>query len=196
MKTFNDFQTEDLQERLSPYELKLINQMYDKKGNQTAFGKAVMNFKKGDDKKAILKKLNSIKEEHEDDFQLDEVASILTRLKMARAARKSKAKRIIGAKRARKKIKIDKKTLMKRAQKRARSILSKRRLKGAKLSDLGAGQKVALSKYLAKKTAKINKMSKKLIKVVRQDELAKKRGKKKDPQQKIKANKSGIPTKK
>ena len=133
--------------------------------------------------------------EFNEETSIDEVASILTRLKMARAARKSKAKRIIGAKRARKKIKIDKKTLMKRAKKRARSILSKRRLKGAKLSDLGAGQKVALSKYLDKKTAKINKMSKKLIKIVRQDELKKKRGKK-DPKQKIKANKSGIPTKK
>ena len=54
---------------------------------------------------------------------------------------------------------------------------------------------VALSKFLDKKTAKITKMAKKLVKVVRKDELAKKRGKK-DPKQKLKANKSGIPTKK
>ena len=101
--------------------------------------------------------------EFNEDTSIDEVASILTRLKMARAARKSKAKRLIGAKRARKKIKIDKKTLMKRATKRARNVLAKRRLKGAKLSDLGAGQKVALSKYLDKKTAKISKMAKKLV---------------------------------
>ena len=64
------------------------------------------------------------------------------------------------------------------------------------MSELGAGQKVALSKFLDKKTAKITKMAKKLVKVVRKDELAKKRGKKKDPKQKLKANKSGIPTKK
>lgn len=133
--------------------------------------------------------------EFNEDISVDEAASILTRLKMARAARKSKAKRLIGAKRARKKIKIDKKTLMKRATKRARNVLAKRRLKGAKISDLGAGQKVALSKYLDKKTAKISKMAKKLVKVVRKDELAKKRGKK-DPKQKIKANKSAIPNKK
>ena len=63
--------------------------------------------------------------EFNEDISVDEAASILTRLKMARAARKSKAKRLIGAKRARKKIKIDKKTLMKRATKRARNVLAK-----------------------------------------------------------------------
>ncbi len=44
--------------------------------------------------------------EFNEDMSVDEAASILTRLKMARAARKSKAKRLIGAKRARKHIKI------------------------------------------------------------------------------------------
>ena len=93
-------------------------------------------------------------------------------------------------KRARRKIKIDKKTLMKRAKKAARSKLAKKRLKGAKLSDLGLGQKIALSKFLDKKSGKIAKIAKRLVKGIRQKEMQKKR------KPIDKANKSGIPIKK
>ena len=134
-----------------------------------------------------MKTFREIFEEEE----LNEVDSILTRMKKAKAARRNKAKRIIGAKKARKKIKIDKKTLDRRSTKAARTKLAKRRLKGASLSDLGKGQKIALSKFLDKKTAAIAKLAKKLRKGIRQKELMKKR--KKPPI--TKANKSAIPQK-
>ena len=125
------------------------------------------------------------------DAELDErVDSMMTRLKRAKAARKNRAKMKMGAKRARKKIKIDRKTLMKRAMKQARNKLAKKRLKGAKLTDLGLGQKIALSKFLDKKSGKIAKIAKRLVKGIRQKEMQKKR------KPIDKANKSGIPIKK
>ena len=134
-----------------------------------------------------MKTFREIFEEEE----LNEVDSILTRMKKAKAARRNKAKRILGAKKARKKIKIDKKTLDRRSTKAARTKLAKRRLKGASLASLGKGQKIALSKFLDKKTAAIAKLAKKLRKGIRQKELMKKR--KKPPI--TKANKSAIPQK-
>ena len=127
-----------------------------------------------------------------DSTELDErVDSLMTRIKRAKALRKNRAKIKMGQKRARKKIKIDKKTLMKRAKKAARTKLAKKRLKGTKLSDLGLGQKIALSKFLDKKSGKIEKIAKRLVKGIRKKELEKKR---KKPI--TKSNKSGIPQKK
>ena len=128
----------------------------------------------------------------EEGTELDErVDSLMTRIKRAKAARKNRAKMKMGRKRAARKIKIDKKTLMKRAKKAARSKLAKKRLKGTKLSDLGLGQKIALSKFLDKKSGKIEKIAKRLVKGIRKKELEKKR---KKPI--TKSNKSGIPQKK
>ena len=126
----------------------------------------------------------------DDSTELDErVDSIQTRLKGAKAARKNRAKMKIGAKKARRRIKIDKKTLMKRAKKQARQKLAKKRLKGANLSDLGLGQKIALSKFLDKKGAKIAKIAKRLVKGIRKKELMKKR------KPIVKSDKKGIPQK-
>ena len=128
----------------------------------------------------------------EEGTELDErVDSLMTRIKRAKALRKNRAKIKMGQKRARRKIKIDKKTLMKRAKKASRSKLAKKRLKAAKLSDLGLGQKIALSKFLDKKSGKIEKIAKRLVKGIRKKELEKKR---KKPI--TKSNKSGIPQKK
>ena len=128
----------------------------------------------------------------EEGTELDErVDSLMTRIKRAKALRKNRAKIKMGQKRARRKIKIDKKTLMKRAKKAARKKLAKKRLKGANLSDLGLGQKIALSKFLDKKSGKIEKIAKRLVKGIRKKELEKKR---KKPI--TKANKSGVPIKK
>ena len=128
----------------------------------------------------------------EEGTELDErVDSLMTRIKRAKALRKNRAKIKMGQKRARRKIKIDKKTLMKRAKKAARKKLAKKRLKGANLSDLGLGQKIALSKFLDKKSGKIEKIAKRLVKGIRKKELEKKR---KKPI--TKSNKSGIPQKK
>ena len=127
----------------------------------------------------------------EEGTELDErVDSLMTRIKRAKALRKNRAKIKMGQKRARRKIKIDKKTLMRRAKKAARSKLAKKRLKGAKISDLGLGQKIALSKFLDKKSGKIAKIAKRLVKGIRQKEMQKKR------KPIDKANKSGIPIKK
>lgn len=127
----------------------------------------------------------------EEGTELDErVDSLMTRIKRAKAARKNRAKMKMGRKRAAKKIKIDKKTLMKRAKKAARSKLAKKRLKGTSLSDLGLGQKIALSKFLDKKSGKIEKIAKRLVKGIRKKELMKKR------KPIVKADKKGIPQKK
>lgn len=134
-----------------------------------------------------MKTFREIFEEEE----LNEVDSMLTRMKKAKAARRSKAKRIMGLRRAAKKIKIDKKTLDRRSTKAARTKLAKKRLKGKSLADLGRGQKIALSKFLDKKTAAISKLAKRLRKGIRQKELMKKRGKKPI----TKANKNAIPQK-
>lgn len=128
----------------------------------------------------------------EEGTELDErVDSLMTRIKRAKAARKNRAKMKMGRKRAARKIKIDKKTLMKRAKKAARSKLAKKRLKGTSLGDLGLGQKIALSKFLDKKSGKIEKIAKRLVKGIRKKELMKKR---KKPI--TKSNKSGVPQKK
>ena len=128
----------------------------------------------------------------EEGTELDErVDSLMTRIKRAKALRKNRAKIKMGQKKARRRIKIDKKTLMKRAKKQARQKLAKKRLKGANLSDLGLGQKIALSKFLDKKSGKIEKIAKRLVKGIRKKELEKKR---KKPI--TKSNKSGVPIKK
>ena len=128
----------------------------------------------------------------EEGTELDErVDSLMTRIKRAKAARKNRAKMKMGRKRAARKIKIDKKTLMKRAKKAARSKLAKKRLKGTSLGDLGLGQKIALSKFLDKKTAAITRIAKKLRKGLIKKELAKKR---KKPI--TKSDKKGVPQKK
>ena len=127
----------------------------------------------------------------EEGTELDErVDSLMTRIKRAKAARKNRAKMKMGRKRAARKIKIDKKTLMKRAKKAARSKLAKKRLKGTSLGDLGLGQKIALSKYLDKKSGKIEKIAKRLVKGIRKKELMKKR------KPIVKSDKKGIPQKK
>ena len=56
----------------------------------------------------------------------------MTRIKRAKALRKNRAKNETRCRKNRRRIKIDKKTLMKRAKKAARSKLAKKRLKGAK----------------------------------------------------------------
>ena len=52
---------EDLEEKLSKQDLKFIDMMYDKKGNLTDVGKAVMNYKPGDNIRKIVQNLNNKK---------------------------------------------------------------------------------------------------------------------------------------
>ena len=121
--------------------------------------------------------------------EIDErVISIQTRQKMARAARRNKNKMKLGAKKARKRIKIDNKSIEKKAMKAARKKLIDKRLGGKSIQDLGMGQRVALGKFLDKKTAAISKLAKKLKKGIKQKEMMKKRTKPMD-----KADNKAIP---
>ena len=121
--------------------------------------------------------------------EIDErVISIQTRQKMARAARRNKNKMKLGAKKARKRIKIDAKSIEKKAMKAARKKLITKKLGGKSIQDLGMGQKVALGKFLDKKTAAISKIAKKLKKTIKQKEMMKKRSKPMD-----KADNKAIP---
>tara|TARA_Y100001938_G_scaffold127668_1_gene180753 strand:- start:15 stop:413 length:399 start_codon:yes stop_codon:yes gene_type:complete len=121
--------------------------------------------------------------------EIDErVISIQTRQKMARAARRNKNKMKLGAKKARKRIKIDNKSIEKKAMKAARKKLIDKRLGGKSIQDLGMGQRVALGKFLDKKTAAISKIAKKLKKTIKQKEMMKKRSKPMD-----KADNKAIP---
>ena len=52
---------EDLDEKLSKQDLKFMDMMYDKKGNLTDVGKAVMNYKPGDNIRKIVQNLNNKK---------------------------------------------------------------------------------------------------------------------------------------
>ncbi len=122
--------------------------------------------------------------------ELEEADSIQTRMKKRRAMRKNKAKIALARKKARKKKILDPKILMKRARKQARNKIAKRILKGKSKADLGMGQKRALEKILDKKAKAITKLSKKMLRVVRQKEMMK--GKKKPIE---KADKKAIPQK-
>lgn len=123
----------------------------------------------------------------------ERVEKLSTRLKRAKAMRKNKNKIAMARKRAAKKVKIDTVSIEKKAIKQARALLIKKKLKGASLSDLGMGQKIALSKFLDKKTAKISKIAKKLKKGIRQKEMMKKR---KPPITPDQTSDSAIPLKK
>lgn len=52
---------ESLEEKLNKQDLKFIDMMYDKKGNLTDVGKAVMNYKPGDNIRKIVQNLNNKK---------------------------------------------------------------------------------------------------------------------------------------
>ena len=142
-----------------------------------------------------MNELKTFKELFEDEIEnelINEVDSIQTRMKKRRAMRKNRAKIAFARKKAMKRKILDPKKLMKRARKQARNKVAKRILRGKSLKDLGMGQKRALEKILDKKTAKISKLAKRLLKVVRQKEMMK--GKKKKPIDK--SNKNAIPVKK
>tara|TARA_B100000809_G_C14962152_1_gene467803 strand:+ start:61 stop:489 length:429 start_codon:yes stop_codon:yes gene_type:complete len=141
-----------------------------------------------------MNELKTFQELFEDEIEtevLKEVDSIQTRMKKRRAMRRNRAKIQFARKKAMKRKILDPKKLMKRARKQARNKIAKRILRGKSLQDLGMGQKRALEKILDKKTAKISKLAKRLLKVVRQKEMMK--GKKKPID---KADKNAIPVKK
>ena len=74
--------------------------------------------------------------------------------------------------------------LQKRARRTARNIMKSRIAKGQSLSKMSPSQKIMLATRLEKFLPRIKKMAKRLIKVKRKEELARKRNKTKTPGQK------------
>lgn len=106
------------------------------------------------------------------------VLSIAQRVKRKQVFRRSASKRRAGIKRAKFK-KASPEKLRARARKLAiRTVKTK--LAGEPLGNLSIAQKVQIDKRAEKKKGLINKLTKKLLKVVRKKETEKLRGKKKD----------------
>jgi len=104
--------------------------------------------------------------------EVDEVASMATRMKMKAAMRKNKAKIALGRKKAAKKL-ASPEQLKKRAEKQAKNILIKKMLKDKGKGDLGMGARKELEKKLAKKKGAIKKIAKKLLPKVKAADRAK-----------------------
>ena len=104
--------------------------------------------------------------------EVDEVASMATRMKMKAAMRKNKAKIALGRKKAAKKL-ASPEQLKKRAEKQAKNILIKKMLKDKSKGDLGMGARKEIEKKLAKKKGAIAKIAKKLLPMVKAKDRAK-----------------------
>jgi len=92
---------------------------------------------------------------------LDEALNAKQRMKMKQAFKKSAAKRKIGMKKSKKKLK-DPEKLKKTANKKARDIIAKKIMKGKDKADMSFTQRASLEKKLNKKKGAIAKLAKKL----------------------------------
>lgn len=100
-------------------------------------------------------------EEDNLEMTVDEALNAKQRMKMKQAFRKSAAKRKIGMKKNKKRLK-DPEKLKKTASKKARDMIAKKIMKGKDKSDMSFAQRTALEKKLAKKKGAIAKLAKKL----------------------------------
>ncbi len=101
--------------------------------------------------------------------QYDEALTVAQRAKAGRRL-KLLAPKIARSKKIKQNRLADRATLEKRAQKKARTIISNRLIGGQKLSDMSPQQKIALSKKLESKKSVIKKLAVKLFKTVKSDE--------------------------
>ena len=109
----------------------------------------------------------------------DEALSMTQRLARGRQMKKLKSKIALGRKRAmRKTANLD--TLKKRAKKQARNMIAKKLTKGVSKGDLNMARRMEIEKRLDKMKPKIDKLAKKLLPIVRKQELARKKGKGKE----------------
>jgi thiamine kinase-like enzyme len=101
------------------------------------------------------------------------------RLKKARQMKKLAPKIALGRKRAARKM-ANMETLKKRAKKQARNMIAKKLTKGVSKGDLNMARRMEIEKRLDKMKPKIDKLAKKLLPIVRKQELARKKGKGKE----------------
>lgn len=109
----------------------------------------------------------------------NEALDFAARRKLARSMKKNKAKIALGRKKAARKF-ADMDKLKKRAQKQARMMFFKKLTKGAQKDDLSFARRQDIEKRLDKMQPKIDKVARKLLPKVRQQEKDRKRGGNKD----------------
>lgn len=100
---------------------------------------------------------------------MEEALTMQARTKLKNAMRKNKAK-IARARKIASKKKASKEKIEKRAKKQAIEIVKKKMLKGKDPSELSFSARAALEKRVKKKSGAINKLAKRLVKKVKQDE--------------------------
>tara|TARA_B100000780_G_C21084421_1_gene436814 strand:- start:636 stop:1004 length:369 start_codon:yes stop_codon:yes gene_type:complete len=112
----------------------------------------------------------------------NEALTISQRQKRKASFRKNKAKIMIARKKAAKKMASPEK-LKGRAEKQARNLIIKKILKNKSKNDLSFAARVDLEKKVAKKSAAIKKIAKKLLPMVKKADRAKMKNKNKTPGQ-------------
>jgi len=106
------------------------------------------------------------------DGEVDEALTIAQRMKMKAIFRKNKAKIKLGQQRAKKRFATPEK-LQKRAEKKARDILTKKITKGKSKAMLSFAQRQNVEKQLEKKKGAIKKIAKKILPLIRKKDRAK-----------------------
>ena len=99
-----------------------------------------------------------------------EALNFLQRIQRSRVAKRSKSKRLIGMRRAAKRIISDPKILMKRAIRQQRLKTAKKLLKGVSLASVSVARKIQISKKLDKMRNRIKTLAKRLLPQIRKDE--------------------------
>ncbi len=112
----------------------------------------------------------------------NEALTISQRQKRKASFRKNKAKIMIARKKAAKKMASPEK-LKSRAEKQARNLIIKKILKNKNKNDLSFAARGDLEKKVAKKSAAIKKIAKKLLPMVKKADRAKMKNKNKTPGQ-------------
>jgi len=112
----------------------------------------------------------------------NEALTISQRQKRKASFRKNKAKIMIARKKAAKKMASPEK-LKSRAEKQARNLIIKKILKNKSKNDLSFAARGELEKKVAKKSAAIKKIAKKLLPMVKKADRAKMKNKNKTPGQ-------------
>lgn len=108
----------------------------------------------------------------ESQSQIDEVLSPAQRMRKKAQLRRQKAKIAMGQRRAKKRIATGS-TIKKRAMRRARMAVLKKILRGRSKSDLSYGARGSYEKILNKRKAMIQRLARKLLVKVRQDDRSK-----------------------
>ena len=99
-----------------------------------------------------------------------EVLNLFQRMQRSRVARRSKGKRLVGMRRALKRIISDPKKLMKKAIRQQRLKTAKKILKGISLASVSTARKMEVEKKLDKMKNRIRMLARKLLPGIKKDE--------------------------